>query len=244
VGAGFGSLTVSPDGKVAVTGRTADGETFTSASHVGLQRNLMLFSTQKGKPEGSVVGTFGIDSNQVILAKAATMTWWKPKSTDPKARVQKDGLGPLGLNLIGGAYQPPVAPLVALNVSPGIRNATVSFSGATVAAASRSPSTDMDIGATSKAKASETLPTKTTLVINPKLGTFTGSFTLADPNPRGIAPLQVTRAVTYQGVIFSDGGELVGSGFFLLPDLPSTELLDTPATSPVQSGSVALTRRE
>ncbi|MBB5036224.1 M64 family metallopeptidase [Prosthecobacter dejongeii] len=243
----FGSYTVAADGKTLISGRTPDGETFTGASHLGLGGQLMLFSLQKGKPQGSVVGAIRInsqgdqdDANNSMDPQLGQISWWKPESTDPKARVYKDGVGPVDLLITGGRYNPPVSPQVVLNLDPGVSNAVLRFTGASLSGVSNPPGTELDILAGSKAQPSEPLAANTTLTFNPKLGTFTGKFSLLDANPREIAPLQVPRVVTYQGIITKGGSTLYGYGFFLLPDLPSVSLEDTPTTSPIQSGAVNL----
>ena len=246
-GKGFGSFTQAADGKTTIIGRTADGETFTSASHLSQIGKLMLFSMQKGKPQGSVVGEFRLnsqgdedDANNVIESNPEQLSWWKPESTDPKARIHKDGVGPVDMIAVGGRYNAPVAPQVVLNMDAGASNAMLMFSGASLSGVSQPPGTEVDILAGNKAQPSEPLAAKTTLILNAKLGTFTGKFSLLDANPRVIAPLQVPRVVTYQGIIIQSGSGLRGHGYFLLPDLPSVSLEDTPSTSPIQSGAVTL----
>lgn len=239
---GFGSFTIGADGKTTIAGRTADGETFSSASHVGAEGQLMIYSLQAGKPQGSILGAFRVNGSHAIVAEEPdNLTYWRRKSTDTKARVYKDGFAPVTLHIVGGGYQEPVAPLVVLNISPNPGNATLTFTGASLAGASQTPGTLLNIGAKSVTKPIATLAAGTTLTFTPKLGTFTGKYTLVDDNPRGILPLRVTRAVTYQGVIVNDGGTLTGDGYFLLPDLPSAAKSDTPATSPIQSGAVKIT---
>ncbi|HAL73146.1 MAG TPA: hypothetical protein DCP71_15385 [Verrucomicrobiales bacterium] len=247
VGKGFGSFTVAADGKTTISGRTADGETFTSASHLSQIGKLMLFSMQKGKPQGSVVGEFRLnsqsdedDANNVIVSNPEQLSWWKPESTDPKARIYKDGVGPVDLIAVGGRYNAPVSPQVVLDMDAGASNALLVLTGASVDAASQPPGTLVDILAGNKAQPSAPLAAKTTLTLNAKLGTFTGKFSLLDANPREIAPLQVPRAVTYQGIIVKTDSGLRGHGYFLLPDLPSVSKQDTPTTSPIQSGAVTL----
>jgi hypothetical protein len=139
VGKGFGSFTVTADGKTTISGRTADGETFTSASHLSQIGKLMLFSMQKGKPQGSVVGEFRLnsqsdedDANNVIASNPEQLSWWKPESTDPKARIYKDGVGPVDLIAVGGRYNAPVSPQVVLDMDAGASNALLVLTGASL----------------------------------------------------------------------------------------------------------------
>lgn len=250
-GRGFGSFTISKDGKTKISGRTPDGTTFTSAGLISQTGDLMIYALQKGKPTGSIVGQFGIntqgdsdDSNNRIVSDSEDLSWWKPASTDAKARLYKSGFDPLAIQAVGGRYLPPVSPLVALDLEAGETNANLIFTGASLSTASGSADTFVDILANSKAKASSPLPAGTTLTINAKLGTFTGKFTLQDDNPRGIAPTPIKRKVTYFGILAEDSEGKRGDGFFLLPDLPSNEKSDTPTTSPIQAGAVLLDKTD
>ncbi len=245
-GHGYGSFTIAANGTTKITGRTPDGETFTSSTHVGRDGSLLLFALQKGKPQGSIAGLLSVDdngdtndANNLFFSNPSALTWWKPASQDAKARIYKNGVGPVGLITRGGRYKEPENGLVALDVSPGLNNANLSFSGASFVGTTHA---DVSIEAKSKATVAAAAPLeKTTLTINAKLGTFTGKFALTNDNPRSISPLTVPRAVTYQGMLVRTGSSsILGEGYFLLNDLPSTVLEDTPDTSPTQSGEVLL----
>lgn len=242
-GYGGGSFTIARDGKATVAGKTPDGETFTCASHVSEFGRLVLFSLQKGKPQGSLAGHFELsdpeatdgpddadDANNIIHDVAQTVTWWKPASDDGKARVYKGGFDPQGVRLVGGRYTPPAS---MFDPSDDVQ--------LRIAGASLAESLEVGVSVLANNKfVVDATDEKVSLSVNPKLGTFTGKFTLVDDNPRGIAPLKVTRAVTYSGYFTNQGGGFSGRGFFLLPDLPSAELSDTPVTSPIRSGSANL----
>ncbi|WP_176159257.1 M64 family metallopeptidase [Prosthecobacter debontii] len=244
-GKGFGSFTVGADGKVKLSGRTADGETFTSACHVGSGGELMIYSLQKGKPQGSVVGRFSIndhedliDANNTIVGDEDLLSWWKPASTDSKARVYASGLGIVPLGITGSRYNDPSLTdpsWVVFNIpaaTSDAANAAITFWGASLNAAAFSPNADVIIQAKSKATVVPDSPeTKLTLSINPKLGTLTGKFSLLDD--------ELLRSVTYQGIITNNGGSMSGEGFFLLPDLP-IPFVTASKNSPIQSGLVRL----
>lgn len=244
-GKGFGSFTVGVDGKVKLSGRTADGETFTSACHVGSEGELMIYSLQKGKPQGSIVGQFSIDAhedlndaNNTLVGDEDLLSWWKPASTDSKARVYASGLGIVPLGITGSRYNDPSLTdpsWVVFNMpaaTSDAANAAITFWGASLNAAAFSPNADVIIQAKSKVTVVPDSPeTKLTLSINPKLGTLTGKFSLLDD--------ELLRSVTYQGIITNNGGSMSGEGFFLLPDLP-IPFVTTSKNSPIQSGLVRL----
>lgn len=244
-GKGFGSFTVGVDGKVKLSGRTADGETFTSACHVGSTGELMIYSLQKGKPQGSVVGRFSIDahedlddSNNTLVGDEDLLSWWKPASTDSKARVYASGLGIVPLVISGARYNDPSLAdpsWVVFNIpaaTGNAANAAITFSGASLNEAAYNPNADVIIQAKSKATVvPDSSETKLTLSINPKLGTLMGKFSLLDDD--------LPRSVTYQGIITNSGGSMSGEGFFLLPDLP-IPFVTTSTNSPIQSGLVRL----
>jgi hypothetical protein len=75
----------------------------------------------------------------------------------------------------------------------------------------------------------------------PATGSFSGKFTLIDPDPLNAAKT-VSRVVTYQGLVLRHAtGERTGYGYFLLPQLaqPTASPPTTATTSPILSGDVS-----
>jgi len=79
-------------------------------------------------------------------------------------------------------------------------------------------------------------PNRVALTVNRNTGTFSGRFILVNPLPTG---RNLSRTVTYQGVIAFDGTELTGGGYFLLPKLPANAE-ELPSRTAILSGAVLL----
>lgn len=215
---GYGSFTISLDGKTLLSGRLPDGQTFSCAAPVGRNGQMLLFSLIKGSPQGSLAGRLqidrkaaedsspGDDANNVIASAAVAVDWWKPASTDPKAVIYSDGFGPASLTISGGRYLPPVSPQVAFNLSaPAELNLTVYPAGVL--------DEELQAIATLDAKGKGTVAAPlapASLLINPKLGTFNGMLSIAGTGGQVIK-------VPYQGMLTGRDAAVSGHGYFLLP---------------------------
>lgn len=247
-GHGIGSFKAGLDGKLTLTGKTADGESFTTSGWLGPQGEVLIFSLLNGTPKGSLCGTFSLstqgnddDEDNRIVGDSAKLAWWRPATANSKTRVHREGFEPLPLLILGGRYTPPAAPLVIMNQSIFPGNASLTFQGTGIESASRNLNTLLDILTSSQARASTPGLAGTKVSFNPKTGAFAGKAALLDDNPRGIPPLQVPRAVSWQGMIIPRAAGLEGRGYMLLPDLPSDAAQDTPTTSTLRSQAVELT---
>jgi hypothetical protein len=215
---------------------------------------------------GSVLGTLRIDDLGTespadnILDAGWTLSWLRPFDSNVKAYTYKAGFGPVSLTPLGGIYTPPTYTTThLLNAVGTMDNAEVVFSGAGLPAII-DPSMTVSINTDPTKKDAVTVvksdtkvspnpnPANTAVKVTHKTGLFTGTFTLVDPDPRATLPPlfkpwpQVTRKVTYQGIIINIGSEQKGLGYFLLKSLPvdATETTEgtTPVTAPILSGKV------
>ena len=83
--------------------------------------------------------------------------------------------------------------------------------------------------------------TKTAVSAVAKTGLVSGSFTTRDFNPRFPSkPDFVVRSVKFQGIIIREEDQLIGVGYFLLPQLPNPAAGTTDKTSPIYSGRFIL----
>lgn len=235
MGSGFASFTVAVDGKVTIAGKSPDGETFTSAGFVGREGQLLLFSLQKGNPQGSVVGTFELsaddtDELNTVVAEGSTVSWWKPQSSDYNARIYRYGLDPITATVRGGRYQETQFPLTIGS------DVELAFSWASLESRLAAA-----VNMQAKGKATVQAPLSgAMLTINPKLGTYTGKLTLNDVDPRDpTEQARLNRQLTFDGIIYRNGDLFTGHGYFLLPNLPEWEW-DTPTNTDIQSGFVEL----
>lgn len=252
LGTGFGSFTVAKDGKLNVTGRTADGESFTFGGFVGPRGEILCFRLlYTTNPKGSLLGTLDIDpldTGSLAASLTGIVSWWRPNGSTT-ARIYKAGFGPVDLTAFGGPHVNPTVPNMILGlVEPGVAdNATVTFNDGGLAAAATNPNATISIQSKSKipVPAAGFGPAAVKLTLNPATGLFTGSFVLVDDDPRAAIAGNVKRTVPFQGILTLDETNTpVGVGYFLLPQLPADanppQPATTPTTSPILSGSVLM----
>ncbi|MES2506584.1 MAG: hypothetical protein V4599_07770, partial [Verrucomicrobiota bacterium] len=83
--------------------------------------------------------------------------------------------------------------------------------------------------------------TKTAVSAVAKTGLVSGSFSTRDYNPAAPSkPDFVVRSVKFQGIIIREEGQLIGVGYFLLPQLPNPAAGTSDKTSPIYSGRFIL----
>jgi hypothetical protein len=243
-GTGFGSFQVPQrlDG-IHITGKTADGDGFTSSSFLGPDGDLALFDDLPSR--GSLLGILtiipgtepGFDDNVLT----GTPTWSRPANAAVNVSTYRAGFSAISMVLEGGSYLPPASGTLLLGKSlpPQPDNASLSFLGGGIGGppsrvdrtVSLVPGAQVIIPATSTFPASLTITTAT--------GIFTGGFTLLDVHPVTPHVAPIRRTVTFQGVISGQGSEQRGRGFFLLQQLPRP-VYPQPAVLPVLSGQVLL----
>lgn len=170
-GDGWGTMTVTPDGKAVLVITHGDGVKTTFASVVarrsGQPSILPIYANLYTTPiKGAVCGeaTFR-DVADISDLDAAALHWWKP--ANPKDKRYPGGFsGPL--TLIGAFYTKPATGIRALDLP----TALVTLSGGDLAL---SP-TQRSIAWSTKNLITYAGPGKFTLKINSAAGTFTGSF--------------------------------------------------------------------
>jgi hypothetical protein len=190
-------------------------------------------------------------------------------SASPASRTYRAGFGlsdtpvvtPVAVEAFGGRY---VVPTTLLKIAtpppatpvPTTANASVKFTGGGVDAnvpSGPAPSLEPDITVAVTA-------TSTVVVINPNAansaktkitpnrttGVIGGGFALMDTNPRTaipLTPVQVPRAVTFQGLIVPEGGGAThrGVGYFMLPQMPTADNATLITTTRILSGKMVFT---
>ncbi|TDU68122.1 uncharacterized protein YkwD [Prosthecobacter fusiformis] len=257
-GWGYGSFTTALDGKISVTGRTADGEKFTTASFVGPEGEIFIYQTlYTTTDKGSLLGTMTLDLGNLGTPEDTadntldgSFTWTRPKNTSVKARIYKDGFGlvdtpvvtPVVLEATGARFMPPTGEnAVILGLLKGNQNAEVDFEYAGIEAVADHPSQDLNILDNSKITLFNT-PGKALLKLTAsvKTGLLSGSFTLMDVDLRPSTTKPFKRTVTLQGMLIQDGAEHLGVGYFLLPGLPTAEV---PVNTIISSGKMTISPR-
>jgi hypothetical protein len=242
-GDGYGSFTLGKDGKLSITGKVADGETYTCSSFAGPLGEIPLFQTLY-VPNGSLLGKLDIDLadtgnlNSNILG--GTVSWMRPANPLKTALVYKSGFGPATLTAVGALFTPPGAALILGLVTPDVDKARFVFADGGLGSSATSPNVLFDIGAGNKIKIPTTIAANPALVkltsISLTTGLFSGSFTLQDNDPRAaFFGKKVTRTATFNGILTNDGTHPIGAGHFLLSELPGDAMPPIPATTPTTS---------
>jgi photosystem II stability/assembly factor-like uncharacterized protein len=240
-GLGFGSFKVPLKGESFTTsGRTADGDTFTSSAFLGPDGDLAFFDDLPAK--GSLLGMLdivpgtgpGFDDNTLV----GNLTWSRPANT---AAAYAAGFNPFSLIATGGSYISPATTSIVLGKpTPATAgNGALAFFDAGIGGppsradrlVSLLPGASLNIAAAGL--------TQTTLKITPATGAFSGGFTLVDAHPvtPGVKP--ITRKPTFQGIIVPTPTGHEGHGFFLLQQLPEP-VYPQPKVLPTLSGGVIL----
>lgn len=239
-GAGYGSFTVASNGTLTAAGKLADNTSFTCATFCGPAGEVLIFQqlySNKGSITGELditPGTAGFSPPYGDNTLAGSMNWGRPGIA---GRLYASGFILNSLTAAGGRYLTPTAPQLALGVlDDGVHtNAMLSFSAADIVNASPGIAFRFKAGSVFVPPASN--PRGTTVTVKPTTGTFSGGFTLSDPN--GVVGT-ATRPASFSGQIVRDADNLLrGYGFFLLADQPQLAG-DTVNNTKQQSGKVVL----
>lgn len=255
-GRGYGSLKVDIKGITTLAGRLADGESYTCTSHLNPALNAPIYQTLYTTTEkGSIVGLIGLDFTSLApleaIADTSHVDWMRPLDTRPNARVYKPGFGPLTMGAEGARYTAPaVAELpMALSAPTGspLRNAHLFFD---LVLGSDPLGINADVTLNIKKGGATTVnapnPKSVTFSMVPATGTFKGTYTTKDNDPRPpVSPAatrpQITRKVDFQGMVVTEQNTVTtGHGFFLRDALPKADGSTTPTTSPKDSGAVEI----
>lgn len=255
-GTGFATLRVNEvSGRAQFSGRLSDDTAITCTGFAGPSGEVPHYwvGYNYASARGTVLGMLSLSAGGTPLGSqtvaSGSLTWTRPEDPRAKARVYREGFGPLTLNVSGGRYLPPARTEVVMGLPvesanpPG--NAVVSFDK-TVGDDAVAVDPDISIlikpGGGLVLPAAALNPRRTTMKLSVSTGLFSGSHLTRDDNPRPqpAVPRVVERRALYYGVIVNDGSAVGGVGYFLRPALPSGALQTTPQTSPIYSGRVWL----
>jgi hypothetical protein len=112
-GSGFGSFRATPGGSLRLGGRLADGASLTHASALGPDGQIRVFALLYGRPvPGSLWGRIDQDPGDDPVSPAdnrltGALSWSRPNRLPRGGLVYPGGLGPVTVNVEGGAYAPP-----------------------------------------------------------------------------------------------------------------------------------------
>jgi hypothetical protein len=250
-GDGYGSFTLAKDGKLSVAGKTGDGESYTSATFLGPQGQVLIFGTLLSK--GSLVGRINIDMATDIISGTSTVSWIRPPNATSRTYPLGYGLvDTVEISAVGSKFTVPTAPALILGMALGDK-AQLSFADGGLTSAAIKPNVAaFDILAKNVAKLPIALsaenPGSVKLTgLSATTGLFTGTFVLEDPELRTASAFvgkKLKRTVNFAGILTQDGGSSIGAGHFLLPELPrDTNPATTPTNSQILSGSVLMQKK-
>jgi len=222
-GSGFATFNASLAGGITTVGKTADGETFTSASFLSGSGDFWAYSPLY-KNGGSILSYQGIQAGLKLAEDTeglfannfvnGELTWFKPAIA---GRAYPNSFGPTKLKVEGGYLAPSSKGSIVLGLpDPGMVN--LSFTDGGLASSATDP--DMNFLFTD----SNTIdlknavnPGKVAITLNTATGAVAGSFNLAEPS----TPPLVRSKVAFQGQVvrFSNGSHKA-VGYFMLPQIP------------------------
>ncbi|MES2598224.1 MAG: putative Ig domain-containing protein [Verrucomicrobiota bacterium] len=234
-GSGFATFSVSSGGTYAITGKTADGESITSAGFVSKGGDLWLCASLN-KGLGSVQGTpeleedaQGLFAGNVIEGQ---VTWLRPSIIT--STLYPGGFGPLNLAVEGAYLAPSNKGFIILGL-PDAGTTQLEFTDGGLALSNTDP--DMLFTYTDDNKivppVASANPGKVTVTLSATTGAMAGTFSLLEPS--GFA----RNKVPFTGQIVRMGNNnLHAAGYFLLPQIPVGN--QKPTTAPVLSGGVQI----
>ena len=217
-GSGFATFNVSASGGVAMVGRTADGESITSAGFLATNGDFTTFSPlYKGR--GTILGVLKLteDAEGLFAGNllSGSLSWFKPTIV---GRAYATTFGPLDVKAEGGYLAPSSKGSIVLGL-PDPGNVNLSFTDGGLASSATDP--DMSFLFTD----SNTIdlknavnPGKVAITLNVATGAVAGSFNLREPS----TPPLVRSKVAFQGqVVRLSNGSHKAVGYFMLPQIPS-----------------------
>lgn len=221
-GEGFGSWSTVGEttGMLTVAGRLPDGGSFTSGGFLGRLGQVLIYQSlysNKGTLLGNFVRTTP-ESSPVDDGITGSLTWSKPAADPAKDKAYPDGFAPIDLEVLGGAYVPPVPGGVVLGLPDDtLGNALLSFTrgGLDTEGAQFSIAFKLYNPGTALLNKAD-IPPHANLVKMPVFdavkGLYSGDFTLPGATPA------LNRKVAFLGQIVTQPlGANRGFGFFLRP---------------------------
>lgn len=209
-GTGFGTITVLANGSATVSGRAADGSSFSTSTFLGSNGGVILYQGLYTVP-GSLKGTLNI-ANDPARTVTGALNWSKPDHNP--GNLYADGWDPvLSLNASGGKYRPAVGATIAMDL-PAMagNNANLHLADGGIP----TDPTDINLRVTASANVGIAAPHKLTIVNSS--GAITGSATVGTGANKKVLPIQ--------GLLVPDAStpnlfDSKGHGFFLLPAMGS-----------------------
>ncbi|MDR1281873.1 MAG: propanediol utilization protein, partial [Opitutaceae bacterium] len=233
VGYTTATLATALDGKVKWTLYPADGSpALKGATTISTDGHLPLYAVE-ASPTGTIVGwlrlpdRFGTDP-----LTPGDLTWNRaPVTQTGKKGVQTypAGFDPLPLAIEGAPYTPPAKNELLFGLVPEDGNTQLElYESEAVDFGEQAWLLEgiyFGLGTNNKVRAPQ-IQIKPKLTLKPATGEFSGSLTLADPDPAN-PKKTIRRTVKYAGVVMQNWKQ--GIGYYLIPPLPAAAAEATPA---------------
>ncbi|MCX6855947.1 MAG: putative Ig domain-containing protein, partial [Verrucomicrobia bacterium] len=232
-GSGFATLSVSLAGGLTTVGRTADGETITSASFLS-ENGVYFVYAPLYRNAGSIQGELKLTEDSAGLfadnSISGELTWFKKAIAG--SRAYPATFGPINLKADGGYLAPASRGSIILGL-PDPGNVSMRFTDGGLASSATEP--DFSFIFTDNHKitlpAPSVNPGKVTVTLNPATGVISGTMTLTEVTP----PLVRSR-IAFQGqVVRLRNSTRKAAGYFLLPQIQATGVAPS-----ILSGGISL----
>jgi uncharacterized delta-60 repeat protein len=251
LGDGYAAFTVADAGTLTVTGRLADGTTFTTSSgFVGPTGQIAVYNSLYTTTGGSLwsdgvtitsagAPPVGTAPGYLESTVAGSLKWTKRPQTT--GYTYAAGFGPLNLTVIGARYATSGAGSNVIGASVLTDDVQLTYTGANVETESVSPNlvvrlTDRNAFVV-PTFASGSNPTKTAISLAATTGILTTSFTISEDTDPGPGVTLVNRAAKGMGIVVRSLGTGMGLGYgqFTLIQSPGN------ATAQILSGRLRVT---
>jgi Calx-beta domain/Immunoglobulin domain/Domain of unknown function (DUF5122) beta-propeller len=229
-GTSYGSFTVGIDGSFTLSGRLADGTSFTQAGNLGPLGELAIYEllyTNTGSLLGQLSITLGTapDYDDNLLTGSIN---WSRKLQTTNTLIYKAGYywsggeAPYDMPVLGGRYIDPAelsGSGIVMNLPDRDFNARLVFPSTTGEYIPSTLATSvlqrvMTGGALAQPIISPN-PHNLSLTISAATGAFAGSLSIIKAPPG--TSVEVTRTSGFEGMIINNGSRSYGVGFFLMP---------------------------
>ncbi len=217
------ALKVADDGKLTWTLYPADGSSALKGSTtISFDGTFPLYAVES-TPAGTFLGWITLpDRFSTGSITTGDLTWTRAPVTSSKGvQSYPDGFGPLPLTLTGAAYAPPAKGALLFGLVPEDGNLQLKLveNEATGMGEQGYYLDALYFGLwTGNKIRNPTMPLTPKLTLKPATGEFSGSLTLADPNPAN-PNKTIKRTVKFNGVILQNWDQAVG--YYLLPVSPA-----------------------
>lgn len=236
-GTGFAQLAVTVAGVATWSGKAADASAIVGSTTLGpadeVPLQAMLYANT-----GSLQGWCRLSEAEldgvVDLLK-------RPQPVTPANRSYRDGIPLHAMTVTGAKYLPPAAGHSILGLQPGAGNVRLVFVAGGLAENLEQRFEITEANAAKMPAGSELNPHAVTLSLNPSTGSFSGSFTAKNNDPRDVTPpiAVLSRMAPFSGLLITRPEFQRAVGHFNLAELPDTAA-ETVGNTPLWSGDVTL----